>query len=105
MDVALAWADPRVIDVVQTKWESMPAPGDKKGKGGKGGKGKGGSKTARPASGPAGEKENQVPASQVGSYYFVNKLHVLLMLWCNNWDISASNKKNIFEQFDGLILI
>ena len=80
MDVALAWADPRVIDVVQTKWESMPAPGDKKGKGGKGGKGKGGSKTARPASGPAGEKENHVPASQVGSYYFVHKLHVLLML-------------------------
>ena len=67
MDLALAWADPRVIDVVQTKWESLPAPSDKKGKGGKGGKGKGGAKTARPTSGPAGDqKENQAPASQVG---------------------------------------
>lgn len=66
MDLALAWADPRVIDVVQTKWESMPTPSDKKGGKGKGGKGKGGAKTARPASGPGGDqKENQAPASQV----------------------------------------
>ncbi|CAG2211743.1 Ankyrin repeat and EF-hand domain-containing protein 1 [Mytilus edulis] len=65
MDLALAWADPRVIDVVQTKWESMPTPSDKKGGKGKGGKGKGGAKTARPASGPGGDqKENQAPASQ-----------------------------------------
>lgn len=68
MDIALSWADPRVIDAVQTKWEGLPAPSDKKGKGGKG-KGKGGNKTARPTSGPAAgeQKENQAPQSQVCS--------------------------------------
>lgn len=58
LDQAMAWADPRVLDVVQMKWDSLPAMGDKKGGKGKKGKG-GGGKTTRPSSGPAPEaKEN-----------------------------------------------
>ncbi|XP_005093099.1 ankyrin repeat and EF-hand domain-containing protein 1 [Aplysia californica] len=31
MDLAYSWADPRVFEVVQAKWESLPVPKDKKG--------------------------------------------------------------------------
>merc|ERR1712154_660732 len=42
MDLAYSWADPRVFEIVQAKWESLPVPkGDKKG-----GKGKGKDKKA-----------------------------------------------------------
>ena len=56
MDIAQSWADPRVLDVVRRKWDTLPSL-DKK-KGGKGGKGKGsgGAKAKRPASAP-GEKD------------------------------------------------
>ena len=43
MDVAAAWADLRVYDIVKTKFDSLPVPKDKK-KGGKGDK-KGGKAT------------------------------------------------------------
>lgn len=70
MDVAIAWADPRVVDVVQLKWESLPAMGDKKGGKGKKGKG-GGGKTTRPSSGPAPEaKENVAHHSHSGPLGF-----------------------------------
>lgn len=36
MDIAAAWADSRVYDIVKIKYDSLPAPNDKK-KGGKGG--------------------------------------------------------------------
>ncbi|XP_076463503.1 ankyrin repeat and EF-hand domain-containing protein 1-like isoform X2 [Babylonia areolata] len=55
MDIAEAWADPRVLNIVQTKWESMPHP-DKKTAGKKGAKGKGSPKGKRPVSAPK-EKE------------------------------------------------
>ena len=61
----MAWADPRVIDIVQAKMETLP-PVDKKGKGGKkGGGGKGGGK--RPTSVPPGEKENSPPVRSLPS--------------------------------------
>jgi hypothetical protein len=52
-DIAQSWADPRVLQCVQTKWESLPPVGGK----GKGGKGKGGKATPakRPQSVPAGD--------------------------------------------------
>ncbi|XP_013406383.1 ankyrin repeat and EF-hand domain-containing protein 1 isoform X2 [Lingula anatina] len=59
LDLAMAWADLRVLDTVQTKWDSLPAPSDKKGKG-KGGKG--GKKSPPPkraASAPA-DKEGDI---------------------------------------------
>lgn len=31
MDLAYSWADPRVFEIVQTKWDSLPVPKDKKG--------------------------------------------------------------------------
>ncbi|XP_064602461.1 ankyrin repeat and EF-hand domain-containing protein 1-like isoform X2 [Liolophura sinensis] len=42
VDIAISWADIRVLDVVQAKWDSLPAPSDKKKKGGAGGGKKGG---------------------------------------------------------------
>ena len=62
LDQAMAWADPRVLDVVQMKWDSLPAMGDKKGGKGKKGKG-GGGKTTRPSSGPAPEAKENVAVS------------------------------------------
>ena len=50
VDIAGAWADLRVYDIVKAKWDSLPPMNDKK-KGGKGGKKTG----KRPTSGPAGE--------------------------------------------------
>lgn len=50
MDIATAWADPRVYDIVKAKWDTLPPMNDKK-KGGKGGKGGGAKK--RPNSGPS----------------------------------------------------
>ncbi|KAK7103920.1 ankyrin repeat and EF-hand domain-containing protein 1-like isoform X2 [Littorina saxatilis] len=57
LEIAQSWADPRVLDIVQRKWDTLPSL-DKK-KGGKGGKGKGSGKPKpkRPASAP-GDKEN-----------------------------------------------
>lgn len=44
-DVARWWADPRVVEIVNAKFETIPAPKDgKKKKGKKGGRGKSGSK-------------------------------------------------------------
>lgn len=31
MDLAYAWADARVFEIVKTKWDSLPVPKDKKG--------------------------------------------------------------------------
>ena len=55
MDIAAAWSDFRVYDIVKTKWDSLPPPPDKK-KGAKGAKGgsKGGKRPKSSASG--GEK-------------------------------------------------
>lgn len=57
LDIAHAWADPRVLDIMTLKMDGLPAASDKK-KGGKGGKGaaKGGGK--RPTSVPPADKEN-----------------------------------------------
>ncbi|XP_076442386.1 ankyrin repeat and EF-hand domain-containing protein 1-like isoform X2 [Babylonia areolata] len=64
MDIAQAWADPRVLEIVQRKWETLPSLDKKKGgKGGKGGKASGGGKGKRPASAP-GDKEGE---KQVGT--------------------------------------
>lgn len=59
MDIAQSWADPRCLDVVQKKWDSMPPPGDKKKKGAK--KGSGGPKAKRPSSAPGEGKETGSP--------------------------------------------
>jgi hypothetical protein len=48
VDIASYWGDPRVYDIVKTKWDSLPPPQDKK-KGAKKGGGK------RPASTPSGD--------------------------------------------------
>ena len=48
VDIAGYWADPRVYDIVKTKWDSLPPVNDKK-KGAKKGGGK------RPASTPSGD--------------------------------------------------
>ncbi|KAK3583308.1 hypothetical protein CHS0354_038919 [Potamilus streckersoni] len=63
MDCAQAWADPRVYEVVQAKWETLPASSDKK-KGGKGGK-KGGGGGKRPQSVPASGGDGKEGASTV----------------------------------------
>ena len=56
MDLAYSWADPRVFEIVQAKWESLPVPkGDKKG-----GKGKGKDKKARPKTAETKEGAPQV---------------------------------------------
>lgn len=55
MDTAYTWADPRVIDVIKTKFDTLPQAGDKKGKGGK--KGGGRPKTA-PGSGKSKVRGN-----------------------------------------------
>ena len=68
MDLAYSWADPRVFEIVQTKWESLPVPkGDKKG-----GKGKGKDKKARPKT-----AENKEGAPQVCFYvkYQIDLFH------------------------------
>lgn len=39
LELAVAWADFRIYDIIKTKIDSMPPPKEKKG--GKGGKGKG----------------------------------------------------------------
>lgn len=39
LDIAKAYADPRVIEVVQKRWDEIPPPVDKKTKGKKGKKG------------------------------------------------------------------
>ncbi|KAF6028163.1 ANKEF1 [Bugula neritina] len=49
MDIAGAYADPRVYSAVKAKWDSLPAPKDKKG-----GKGKGSPKAKRPTTGTSG---------------------------------------------------
>ncbi|XP_033736173.1 ankyrin repeat and EF-hand domain-containing protein 1-like isoform X2 [Pecten maximus] len=58
LDIANAWADPRVLEFMQSRCEGLPT-GDKKGKGK--GKGKGGQKSARPTSVPPPDKENTGP--------------------------------------------
>ncbi|XP_071080411.1 ankyrin repeat and EF-hand domain-containing protein 1-like isoform X2 [Haliotis cracherodii] len=63
MDIAQSWADPRCLDVVQKKWDSMPPPGDKKKKGAK--KGSGGPKAKRPSSAPGEGKETGSPLPPV----------------------------------------
>lgn len=50
MDVAGAYADPRVYLAVKAKWDTLPNQGDKK----KGGKGKGSPKAKRPTTGDTG---------------------------------------------------
>lgn len=57
MDIAQAWADPRVVEIVQRKWDTLPPPTDKK-KGGKGGKKPGGGKAKRPSSAPGDKKDD-----------------------------------------------
>lgn len=57
VDIAASWADPRVYDIVKTKWDSLPAPNDKK----KGGKGKKAAGKKRPNSGPSAT-EGKTPA-------------------------------------------
>lgn len=58
LEIAQSWADPRVLDLVQRKWETLPSLDKKKaGKGGKG-KGSGAPKPKRPASAP-GEKDGE----------------------------------------------
>ena len=47
MDIAGAYADPRVYMAVKAKWDTLPNMGDKK----KGGKGKGSPKAKRPTTG------------------------------------------------------
>ena len=55
VDLAAAWGDARVYDIVKTKWDSLPPPNDKK-KGGKGAGGKGGKGGAkRPKSSASGD--------------------------------------------------
>lgn len=85
MDVAIAWADPRVVDVVQLKWESLPAMGDKKGGKGKKGKG-GGGKTTRPSSGPAPEAKENVAVSinPVCLADFSCEIYVCSLNYCKN---------------------
>lgn len=56
LEIAQSWADPRVYDIVQRKWETLPAATDKKGKKGKD-KGSGGPKAKRPGSAPGDRKE------------------------------------------------
>ena len=53
MDIAYAWADPRVIDIVQRKWDTL-APLDAKGKKGKKG-GSGAPKENRPPTAAGGK--------------------------------------------------
>lgn len=31
MDIAVAWADARVFDIVKAKWDTLPVQSDKKG--------------------------------------------------------------------------
>lgn len=50
MDIAGAYADPRVYQVVKAKWDTLPTPNDKK----KGGKGKGSPKAKRPTTSGSG---------------------------------------------------
>ncbi|KAK7490166.1 hypothetical protein BaRGS_00018511 [Batillaria attramentaria] len=57
LEIAQSWADPRVYDIVQRKWDTLPPPSDKKGK--KGAKGSGGPKGKRPASAPGEKKEGE----------------------------------------------
>jgi len=52
MDIAGAYADPRVYLAVKAKWDTLPAKDDKK----KGGKGKGSPKAKRPNTGQSGGK-------------------------------------------------
>lgn len=47
MDIASAYADPRVYLAVKAKWDGLPSMNDKK----KGGKGKGSPKGKRPTTG------------------------------------------------------
>ena len=85
MDIAEAWADPRVLYIVQMKWDSLP-PIDSK-KGGKGGKQKkagGGGKAKRRASAP-GEKEDTAHVSCflffVFFFFFVVFLIHMSIIW------------------------
>ena len=57
MDTAYTWADPRVIDVIKTKFDTLPQVGDKKG--GKGGKKGGGRPKTAPGSGKSKVRERQ----------------------------------------------
>ena len=36
LDIAFAYADPRIIEIVQKRWDQLPPPIDKRKKGGKG---------------------------------------------------------------------
>ena len=63
MDLAAAWADARVFEIVKAKWDSLPPPADKKDQK-KGGAKKGGAK--RPGS--------SSPA-KVGQYCHTQLLH------------------------------
>jgi len=64
MDVATSWADPRVLEVIQTKWDTLPSMGDKK-KGKGGGKGGGKAKSARPGSGPGTDQKESTQVDKV----------------------------------------
>lgn len=65
MDIAGAYADPRVYSAVKAKWDSMPANKDKKG-----GKGKGSPKAKRPTTGGSG----------VSYSYTTSKFEIILWL-------------------------
>lgn len=70
VDIAKAWADPRVLDIIQKKWDSLPTQKDGKKKGAK----KGGGKAKRPLSVPPENKD-------VGAKVRCQRLQT-------NWDIT-----------------
>lgn len=65
LDVAKAYADPRVLAIVQKRWDEIPPPVDKKKRGGsprkKAQKSAGGSKTQMPRVKSAGDKKQEEP--------------------------------------------
>lgn len=64
LDIAQAWADWRVLEIVQRKWDTLPPTDDKKKK--KGGKGGKGGAAKRPTSAPSdwGDLAHQVKAEE-----------------------------------------
>ena len=78
VDIAASWADPRVYDIVKTKWDSLPPPPDKK-KGGKGAKKPAAKK--RPQSGPSGDgKVRSMTAWGLQAYSITSKEHWLALV-------------------------
>ena len=90
VDIAQAWADPRCLEVVQKRWDSLPAPNDKKGK--KGGKKSAGSKSARPISAPG---VSETAATQVSDPVLnINYSGIVLKIWVEH-HLKLSNIINI----------